>query len=403
MIFLKNKKGFTLIEILIAASLFVIVTTMTTLILFDIITTEKRTNILNAVYDDARVVMEQITTMIHENAIDYDEYYSVNVIQPRQPVLNGAVAYGMYNGVYSSRFYDPGLHYEGGFGTPGTNPEDLGAECSDDPEPDSLADCEILYKLSKDKNTGKNPYEGEGSSEETSNAFCDENMASPMSDCADDENSNDISPGGEYNELFLINSDGTKKTIIATQLIKTNDAPDINDTAIGLLELDGIDSDRNGVMDIFTCSQVYTCDQPDDIYLLTVLNPKFPGIENHDDITELGIKTATRSNRKNPLILESNNFIPITPFRSTVEDLKFIITPVEDPYKAYAEIDMQAHPSVKILLTMKPSKAEKDKYPGQDPPSITIQRTVTAGVHGKVESYPPTSNLEWISSLIPSS
>lgn len=384
----KIKKGFTLIEILIAASLFVVVTTMTTMILFDIINTEKRTNILSAVYDDARVVMEQIATMIHENAIDYDEYYSVNVIQK----ANDEIAYGMYHGVYSGRFYDPGLTYDGaGVGSQGDNPENLGVECSDITPPLSISECKIIYKSSKDKNTGKNPYEGSGDEEDTGNAFCDGNVAAPAggSGCGNYETSEDHNGASAvHDELFLLSPDGTKKTIIA----KIDTVNGGTDFSIGILELIGMDSDQNGMVDLFTCATDYSCDSAQAniaLYLVTplILNP-FPA-----DIPA-GLSISTRSDK--------SAFIPITPFRSTVSSLKFIISPVEDPYKAYAEAEMQTHPAVTILLTMEPSADEKARYPGQNPPPIYIQRTVTAGVHGKVESYPPTNELGWMSALIQS-
>ncbi|MDD3862039.1 MAG: type II secretion system protein, partial [Candidatus Gracilibacteria bacterium] len=280
----KIKKGFTLIEILIAASLFVVVTTMTTMILFDIINTEKRTNILSAVYDDARVVMEQIATMIHENAIDYDEYYSVNVIQH-----NTGVAYGMYHGVYSGRFYDPGLTYDNlGVGKQGENPENLGVECSDVPPPPSISECKIIYKSSKDKNTGKNPYEGSGDdNENTGNAFCDENVSPAGAGGCSNYKTSENHALAVHDELFLLSPDGTKKTIIAKMASLTNNQP-TPDFSIGILELIGMDSDQNGMVDLFTCATDYSCDStPAKIasYLVTPLaqNP-FPGILDQTDI-----------------------------------------------------------------------------------------------------------------------
>lgn len=388
------KKGFTLVEILIAASLFVVVATISTMVLFDIITSEKKSNILNAVYDDARIVMEQLTNMIQNNAIDYDEYYSVNVLQPQNGLTD--IAYGMYNGVYSSRFYDPGLKYSiAGVGSPGTNPTDLGVQCAD-------MDCKFPYKLSKDKNTGKNPYEGKILAVETgANAFCDEYASPPMTSCAPLKTSEDM-PAGKFSpdELYLINEAGNKKIIIGQQKINA----ETNDYAIGMLELDGVDSDQNGIPDLFTCDDQYVCD--DDVgsiglYLMDTLADKFPAILNDSGkISDLGLSIATRAKKKLPFNFATSSFIPITPFRSNVVSLKFIINPIEDPYKAYAEADVQTHPSVTILLKVEPSSAEKAKYPGGNPPQAIIQKTVTAGVHGKVESYPPTNDLKWIDEIL---
>lgn len=395
----RTKKGFTLVEILIAASLFVVVMTISTLILFDIIKSEKRSNILNAVYDDAKIVMEQIADMIQNNAIDYEEYYSVNVLQPQNGFIPLDIVYGIYNGVYSSRFYDPGLSYNAsGVGSSGSNPINLGVQCADVPTPVSISDCVMLYKLSKDKNTVKNPYEGRsGAQSEDANAFCDQYIDPAMADCDLLKTSEDV-PMISGDELYLINAAGNKKTIIVSQNL--ND----QDYAIGMVELDGIDSDQNGTPDLFTCNEQYTCDSTGgelSLYLIHQLHGKFPSILlDPDNISDLGISVAKRSNKTTAFNFSTNNsFVPITPFRSTVVSLSFIINPIEDPYKAYAEADVQTHPSVTILLTMEPSSAEKANYPGGNPPQAIIQRTVTAGVHGKVESYPPTNDLSWIQYL----
>ncbi|MFA6918395.1 MAG: type II secretion system protein [Candidatus Gracilibacteria bacterium] len=393
------KKGFTLIEVLIAASLFVIVSTLTTMILFNIISTEKKSNILTAVYDDSRIIMEQLATMIHDNAVDYDEYYSVNVIQPKlvEGSTISSVAYGMYHGVYSGRFYDPGQAENG---SAGKNPEDLGVICLDGVPPTSISKCKTISKLSKDTNTGKNPYQGGGAEEDTSNAFCDENMASPLpGNCNEPKTSEGFVDDEAKDELYLINAGGNKKTIVVRQTITTSP----ENYAIGMLELKGIDSDQNGITDLFTCEEDYNCGTVNiNKYLVDALGGTFPSIPDEDAITDLGLSIATRVNKDLDFDVNTSSFVPITPFRSNVVSLKFIITPVEDPYKAYAEREMQSHPSVTILLTMEPSAAEKAKYPGGNPPQLVIQRTVTAGVHQKVESYPPTNDLSWIGELIPS-
>jgi prepilin-type N-terminal cleavage/methylation domain-containing protein len=405
-----QKKGFTLIEILVASSIFVIVITLTTVILFDIIKVEKISDILNAVYDDSRVVMGQLATLIHDNAIDYDEYYSVNFIQPVAPLT--PIAYGMYHGVYSSRFYDPGRTYvnEPNVGEPGTNPQNLGIECTTtnpDGSPTPVSQCRFPIKLSKDKNTGINPYDGSGGADADANSICD--STGSCTDIVDE-----TSP--VYSELYLINAAGNKKTIIGRQFIKENpEATEPDDYTLAMLELDGIDSDQNGIMDLFTCSQNYKCDTDKTnikLYLIDPFDTNWPPAmmdnsvdqpgANENNITDLGLSIATRKDLINPLTsLANSRFIPITPFRSTVVSVKFIINPIEDPYKGYAETAIQSHPSVTILLTMQPSAAEMALYPGDPPLPVTIQRTVTAGVHQKVESYPPTNELGWLEALVP--
>ena len=88
----------------------------------------------------------------------------------------------------------------------------------------------------------------------------------------------------------------------------------------------------------------------------------------------------------------TSQFIPISPMRISIKELRFIINPVEDPYKAYAEKDVQIHPSVTIVMTLNLSEQAAKEYPGEFP-DITVQTTVSAGVIGKIESYPPVEDI----------
>jgi len=94
-------------------------------------------------------------------------------------------------------------------------------------------------------------------------------------------------------------------------------------------------------------------------------------------------------------------FTPISPLRSTVTDIHFIITPKEDPYKAFDEADVQIHPSVTIVMTLEPSSTEKTTLPtGQQDQSITVQTTVATGVTSRIKTYPPTKELDWIKNAV---
>lgn len=391
-----QKRGFTLIEVLIAASIFSVVITISTSIIFDIINTEKRTDILNGLYEDGKIAMEQLTSAIHDNAIDYEEYFSINVVQPNRGIVNPI--YGLYYGAYASRFYDPGKSYMGN--TPSLNPADLGVWCSDDQR--YTSSCQSIYLLSRDQNVGQNPWNAtDDASQKSANAFCDTNLGTPVPACASsgvDKTPFDFAGS----ELYLINKDGTKKTIFVRKVINMN----MTDyaSAIGKLEMDGVDTDQNGNIDLFKCAKGYSC----------ALVTSYPGSAktlyygpySSDPTTFLstaGITTiAEKSSLKMAFNFHSSNnvFIPITPFRTSIKNLTFIINPVEDPYKAFAEAAVQTHPFVTIIMTIEPSPKEKLKYPGGKPPVVTIQRTVTAGIHGNVTNYPPTTDLSWLDSVL---
>jgi len=365
------KKGVSLIEVLIAISLFAIVAVVSSNILVDIVQLEKKSSIQNAVYEDLRMMLQMLTKEIQTGTIDYEEYYNYCVIQG----ADAGSFFGINHGVYGSRFYDPGKTLD--LLDPIThNPEDLGLECSfwrDD-------ECEVVYTLSSDLNTGQNPFFG---NPEDANAFKDIGVPSPLS-CAN----------GEIDHLFLINNTGTQKTIIVKK--KTG----IDDWAIGLVRMRGLDIDQNGIVDTFTCLDEYDCYGNGTGEAATLAGAiSLPYLDLVGKSTEQIITdplNPVNVPRESDLNIEfdvnTTQFVPISPLRANIEDLKFIIQPLEDPYKAFAEPDFRAHPSVTIILTVGLSEEAEADYPGEFEP-ITVQTTVSAGVLGRIETYPPVNEI----------
>jgi hypothetical protein len=363
MLGVSSKKGITLIEVMIAVSLFMVVAIVSSSILIQVAKVEKTSSIQNALYEDMRIVLQQITQELQNGAIDYEEYYNVYVVQesPSSAFL------GVNYGIYGSRFYDPGESLDG----PDTsNPADLGVECS---FPNSFnpitEDCDVIYTLSVDYNTGVN---SPGNSDD--NAFC--------SKVSCDFSSKNV----PY--LFLIDNTGTKKTMIGKKKIAANDY------ALGVIKLEGEDVDQNGVIETFYCSEEYNCADyslkslSDHGYPLPLKNTEYEGFYDEygskrgiPSLSDLGQIFAVDSPG-------DTEFVPISPLRSSIIDLSFIIRPVEDPYKAYGEPDIQVHPSVTIMLTMDLTSEQKENYPGEFEP-VTIQTTISAGVLGQIVSYPP--------------
>ncbi len=371
MSFLKGKKGMTLVELLVATSLFSIIAIVSASILIDVVQLEKKSSIQNAFYEDMRIILQQITNEIQAGTVDYEEYYSINVL--------GSTFYGINYGVYGSRFYDPGRSLDG---NPTNNPEDLGVECSYPTlniPPDTIEDCEVIYTLSTDLNTGQNPFDYPGSQETYSNAFCD---TPHTSGC--------LVP--EANELYLIDSTGTKKTILGRKKVGSSDH------AIGIVRMEGLDIDQNGLVDSFRCTDDFTC-YSSAAEIATAI--KLPFIVDADSVRENDITLPQKFDLDMAFDPNNTQFIPITPLSINIKELTFVINPIEDPYKAFAEADMQNHPSVTIIMTAALSEKTEDSYPG-DFKDITIQTTVTAGVLGNIVSYPPSNDTTWIQDINPS-
>lgn len=351
------KKGLSLVEVLIAVSLFAIVAMISSTILIDIVQLEKKSSVQNAIYEDLRIMLQLLTKEIQSGTIDYDEYYNYCVIQG----ADANAFFGVNHGVYGSRFYDPGKSLDG---VATTNPADLGLECSYPPS----GECEVVYTLSTDLNVGQNPFYGVAAD---SNAFVDRGVGG----CSTD---------GVTDHLFLIDNTGTQKTIIAKKQINAFDY------AIGLVRMRGIDFDQNGLVDSFTCLDEFTCDLAVDDS-----NIKIPYLDLiGKDINQLDppIRLPQESDLIGLFNANTTQFVPISPLRADVQELKFIIQPLEDPYKAFAESGSRAHPTVTIILTIGLSDSAELDYPGEFEP-ITVQTTVAAGVLGRIETYPPVNEI----------
>lgn len=408
--FAKNfSRGFTLAEVLIATTLFSLAAVIASNVLVDIVQLEKKSSIQNAVYEDSRIILQQLTKTIQGGTIDYEEYYNMYVIQDetsgRRPI-DGEVLYGVNYGVYGSRFFDPGRKFDGSLGE---NPEDLGVLCSyPSPLPEGES-CEILRTSSSDLNTGQHPFDAGTAAEQANmDALCHDGLIT-VGRCGAGAN---IVP-----ELFIIDSTGTKKTLIGRKRINGSDF------AIGMVEMDGKDLDQNGVIDIFSCKDEYDCyggsnrDEaavltanagPDSGYFLQPFIQAMGTEERKDYVAENNIRVPQRSDLDEVFDINTSQFIPISPLRSNIEQLYFIINPTEDPYKAYSETAVQAQPSVTIIMRIGLSAGAQEDYPGEFP-DINIQTTVAAGVIGRIESYPPVSDIleddsdeSWICDALPS-
>lgn len=403
------KRGFTIAEVLIAISIFVIVATISTSILIRTVNMEKLTDIRNTMMDDARVFMEQMTSLINSGAIDYEEYYNIYVVQVGKTDLT-KIAYGVYYGAYGSRFYSGGdAAYRGGaMVVPTKNPDHLGVDCAVPLVPpmqigDTAAPqyCDVTYTDSKDKNEGQNPWDGSANA----NAFCDEALSSSVTCPSSTATTDSFSAPELYIISDMMNDEGkTQKYIIATQPINAED-----NIAVASI-MNGMDVDGNNVVDLFRCedegapchesgavvpnsdvNDFYT-DYPDDF------NPtEFDPDKTTGPLDPYKYSLPFKSDHTGNFNANQNSFFPITPFRTSIKSLQFIISPVDDPYKAYNEPNMKMHPTVTILLTVRPSETDRARYPGgwKDEYDVKIQRTVTAGVK-EIESFAPTYDLSWI-------
>ncbi|MFH0834083.1 MAG: type II secretion system protein [Patescibacteria group bacterium] len=288
-----NKKGFTLVEALVAISVFLVIITMVTGIFTNSFATQRKTDVSKVLYEEARIAFERIVKEVRRGTIDYEEYW--NRFQYQYSATNNS-AYGENYGNYAKQFYIDG-----------------------DGDPDKIT----RFDENIGRNTGPNPLD-----DASSLAVC----TPPLVPVAPGTS------GYEQCELYLITADGTEKTVI--KLVPE----DINGTyeyRLEMLKLDGSDSNSDEIIDTWT--------------------PK------------IDFKNYT--------------FQKIQPDSIKITSLKFYVSPVEDPRKAFAEFtnDVQQQPHITIKMTAEPSASRSRGLRGEIP-SITLQTTIGGRAQNEVKS-----------------
>lgn len=339
--------SFTLIEIIIAITLFAILATAGVTMVSNVSNTARKVEMEEYLYTEAQNLIERLTREIQNSGIDYEEYYSRNIYQTG--TIPAFRTFGENYGEYHKQFFNPGSDGpNNGYGaycagTTTSYPSDTA--CSPDTG-------------TFDYETGMNPYDGSGKPPTTANAFCDSSVL-----CSHDTDYY------QTDELFLINKSGTERTYFVIENGKVQ--------AIAMVQLDGTDTDGNGIMDTWTCANGYTCNGTN--------NLPSPG----DLIKADG--------------LDTQDFTPISPEALYIDELTFYITPLEDPFKAYAESttntfeNVQLQPRVTIVLKAHYQAFNSDGTPILDfsdvgkflgnVPSITLQTTVGTGVTNVIPAY----------------
>jgi type II secretory pathway pseudopilin PulG len=357
----RRKIGITLIELLVAMGLFSSASLMAVEIFINITRIQGRIQLENAIYEDARFMMERISRAIRNNTIDYEEYYN--------RALGNEI--GATYGCYAAQFYDPGITP---VSTSSTKVIDgLGALCTTGVAYTGSG-C-MLFRPSVDKNTGMYPYKNKttDSSDLKSNAFCP--LISTTFLSHPDFWESDMTCDGDerqysMDKLFLISKDGTEKTIFARKISNNNVH------SLSLLILKGEDENTDGITEkwadcstnAFCCREGFMCD------------PGSPASFNEIIDTLDGADP-------NPLYA---GFVPISPLRTDVKSLRFDVKPIEDPRKAFAEINQGIieQPSVTITLTVVPTAEQMGRYINPtNAPELTLQTTVSSRVQNNVNSY----------------
>jgi len=287
------KPALTIIELIVAMSIFAVLATMGIMVLSQVSKISRQVEMEEYLYTETQAVLERISKTIQSSAIDYEEYYNQNI---------ELGDYGENYGSYHAQFFD------------GVNEMGLNPATGDDKE---------------------------------ANAFC-----------AGDPTCSTIYSYHLVNELYLINGSGTERTYFAIE-----DDADGNQS-IAVIEMQGSDTDEDGLIDAWVCSDGYTCDGTeilDDVSLGFLPNPV--------DLTD-GDRYDT-------------NFVPLTPSSINISEFYFYLSPIEDPFKGFAEDSedviesVQVQPKVTIIII---AEYIADNVLGSTAPNIQVQTTIGTGV-----------------------
>ncbi len=335
-----DKRSFTLIELLVAVAIFsiLILTAATTYINFQ--GSKRRAALIQYIKNEGDFLMERIKREIRTGTVDYEEYYHQNF----SPDGNYASKYSSYGRL----FFDKGYC--------GAAPEN---------QPTGLKGYGIRCVDSAGNNQCDKDYWTE------STAAC----PNPVYDSKDlnlwsFDIGNALPPTGNFqNELYLIDSSGTRRTILRKHT---------TDPELIALKLVGEDLNSNGIIDSWFCA--------DDFLIAAGKDPT----TQRNDCTAQSFTYITKGVSGAPLIaglpinLSTSFFVSVTPERLKVTQLKFFISPLEDPRKAADEDLSEVY--VTIILSVKPKDDYAKAIPG-DIPEYTMQTTVTAGAKNFIPTW----------------
>ncbi|MBT5016406.1 type II secretion system protein [Candidatus Peregrinibacteria bacterium] len=301
-----KKPALTIIELIVAMSLFAILATMGVILLSNVSKMSREAEMEEYLFTETQAVIERISKTIQDSAIDYEEYNSRLLEQTIDPSIDsyaGNSTYGDNYGSYHAKFFS------------GTS--EIGINPSSASETDAEA-----------------------------NAFCGGTLT-----CSDTIDYH------ETTELYLIDKTGTERTFFVTE-----DDSDGN-KAIAMVIMEGTDTDANGLIDTWACATepIFTC----------------TGVDNHPLATD-----------RNDLNRDNDDFVPLTPSNINIEELYFYISPLEDPYKGFAEDSsaviesVQVQPKVTIMIK---ATYVADNVLGETP-EVTLQTTIGTGVYNKTST-----------------
>lgn len=320
-------KGFTLIELMVSLMVLSLISLFSSRIYLNYTSSSRDIKAGNMVYEEARILMERIVREVRQNAIDYEEYFNQNVMIP----LNGVGSYGNNYCAYSSFFYS-----NNGESIGRRNPDQEAAISAASLDPAAAKSVEgglFLINISGNKRTFLTRIEEGPVGEEI----------------------------GKVAMLKMIGKDFGEDGIDGRNSFNRNAT---NGFPIHNLSCTPDDRENDGLIDTWHCDPDYPCTENEP--LVSAENPLCDGFTHVADA--------------------DHGFVNISPDSLNIVDLKFMITPEDDPWKAYNMDNVQIQPHVTIQLTVEANPKLVDTSIPGPVPSITLTSTITSRNYSEINS-----------------
>ncbi|MBU0705797.1 prepilin-type N-terminal cleavage/methylation domain-containing protein [Patescibacteria group bacterium] len=322
----RRAAGFTIIELMIALTILTMLALFGGRIYLNYMSASRDLKAGNLVYEEARFLMEKIVREVRQSAIDYEQYFNQNVLIS----LNGGGNYSDNYCVYSSFFYD-------------NDNESIGSR----------------------------------------NADMEANIVAATL--------NPAAVRAIENKLFLINLAGNRRTMIK-RIERNVDGELIGKVSIVKMEGRDFGEDHINRNDSYngaaaseagclaTKSDAREADGLTDTWLC---DPDYPCTRNtplDDDIYEVNCFGFADT------VDDDHGFVDISPNALNIVNLQFIVSPKDDPWKAYNMDDVQIQPNVTIQMTAEANPKLVDTTNVARVPSITLTSTITTRNYNEINS-----------------
>jgi len=321
---LRKPKGFTIIELMVALAVLTLISLFAGNIYINYSYAARNLKTANLLYEEGRFLMERIVKEVRQSAVDYEEYFSVNS-------LGSDPAAGELGRNYC--FYDQDFYSVGFDGVINTRDDE------------SLGERNALNV-----------------------------NAAPISTIMQEN-------------LFLINMAGDRRTYI------TRVEKDVSGNTIGKVAMvkligqdygdDGINSsDPKGVGPDVLCAP--DSRENDGLVDTWTCDPDFPC--KTDVILTNGACEGFGDQILNLPTDPDHSFIDISPNALNVLSLKFMISPEDDPWKAYKIKNVQIQPYITIQLTVAANPKLINGIDNDRIPQITLTSTVSTRNYDEIKS-----------------